>query len=282
MNKLLPTDPEFCIITPISYLSHALRSHRHLVLAHLVDESDEYAAFYKQRSVEGDYIIQDNSAYEKLIPYSPERLIELGHKCGADAIVLPDYPFQPAQKTIDAAIEFIPQFKEAGMHSFFVPQSEQGNLEDWIRAYVWAANNPNVDIIGMSILGIPNALPAIDPAFARVVMVQLLQDRKLFNYNTYHHFLGLNSGAGLEIPSLLRMNALTSVDSSGPVLAGILGHEYTTDADSLQTVKKLKIPVDFHMKHIKDNTTDVRIQHNIDLTLGLFIEKRPTAWYAQE
>ena len=263
--------PEFCIIAPTPYLQqYAIQSKTHLVLAHLVDSDNTYAEFYKKCSSGGDRIIMDNSAYELLESYTPEKLIDLGKKCGADALVLPDYPFQPASVTIDAAKKWIPLFKENGFLTFFVPQSPRGKLDDWIASYQWASNNDTIDIIGMSILGVPGALPNIPPAYARVVMTQLLIDRKIFNKDKYHHYLGLNSGPGLEIPALLKMGALDSCDSSGPVWAALMGHEYSENTDSLQTVSKVKAHVQFDYPLVVDVKTHRRIQHNLDLTLDLF------------
>ena len=275
--------PSFCFIAPTKYLSWAQHSNTHLVLAHLVDRDDEYANFYKKRREFGDFIMLDNAAYELKVPYSPDSLIRLAEKCGAHAIVLPDYPFQPAQVTIEAAEAFIPLFKDAGYLTFFVPQSETGDKEDWIEAYSWADGNSGIDIIGMSILGIPNALPHVDPAFARVVMTQILEERRILS-NKHHHYLGLNSGPNLEIPSLLAMNALDTIDSSGPIQAALMGHRYTKDADSFQMVSKLKMPVDFDLPLTKDKDTLDRIQHNIMMTLELFTKQPQTkkVWYAVE
>lgn len=225
----------------------------------------------------------DNSAYEFKEAWNPEKLIELASKCGAHAIVLPDYPFQPASKTIDAAVKYIPMFKDAGFQTFFVPQSERGDLDDWVNAYEWASDNPEIDIIGMSILGIPNAMPNIDPAFARVVMVDYLQHQGLFDETKHHHFLGLNAGPKLEIPSLIRMNALTTIDSSGPIWSAILGHTYDANTDSLQSVSKIKMPVQFNLPMTKDIETKRRIQHNIDLTLDMMKNAtKEQVWYAVE
>lgn len=282
-HTTVPTQPAFCFITPVSYLDmFAVASDRHLVLAHLVDRDEQYANFYKTRSECGDYIMMDNSAYELHEPYSPDKLISLAKLCGAHAIVLPDYPFQEAEVTINAAREFAPQFKAAGYHTFFVPQSKKGDLEDWIRAYVWAANNPDIDIIGMSILGIPNALPQVDPAYARVVMTAILQSTGSFATNKAHHYLGLNAGPGLEIPSLLRLNALTSIDSSGPVWSAIHGHAYSDEYDSLQSVKKLKSVVDFNIPRSKDKATIQRITNNVNMTKALFENTEVADWFAKE
>lgn len=265
--KLSPK-PTFCFITPTAYLDQfASQSQMHLILAHLVDSDPGYASFYKGQTVPK---IMDNSAFELLESYTPSKLIDLGRKCGADAIVLPDYPFKAGQVTINAAYELMYEVKDAGFKTMFVPQSLTGDLEDWIQTYLWAANCPEIDIIGMSILGIPNALPHIHKAFARVVMAQLLVDRGTFNHEKHHHWLGLNSGPALEIPSLLKMGVLDSCDSSGPVWAGICGQEYTRSADSFQMTSKITKHVDFDYKKVKDQNVLRMIQRNIDLTNELF------------
>lgn len=262
--------PQFCIITPTAYLErYAVQSSMHLVLAHLVDVDDTYAEFYAGRE---EFKIMDNGAFELGASYDPEKLIELAGKCKADAIVLPDYPSEPASKTVGASSALIDPVKDAGYKTMFVPQSQIGDVEDWIRAYVWASETPSIDIIGMSILGMPNAIPHIHIGYARVVLTQILIERGLFNFEKYHHYLGLNSGPKLEIPSLINMGAMDSMDSSGPVWAGICGHRYSQNTDSLQSVSKIQKHVDFAYPWTdKANVLD-DIQYNIDRTLELVAE----------
>lgn len=264
-------NPQFCIITPTAYLErYAAQSSMHLVLAHLVDIDEEYANFYAGRS---EFKIMDNGAFELGASYDPKKLIELGRKCNADAIVLPDYPFEPASKTVGASAALIDPVKDAGFKTMFVPQSQRGDIDDWIRCYVWGAETPSIDIIGMSILGIPNAIPHIHIGYARVVMTQILIERGLFNFEKYHHYLGLNSGPALEIPSLINMGAMDSMDSSGPVWAGICGHRYSRNTDSLQSVSKIQKHVDFAYPLTDKQSVLDDIQYNIDLTLELVDNK---------
>ena len=259
---------QFCIITPTAYLEkYASQSSMHLVLAHLVREDKKYADFYAGR---GEFKIMDNGAFELGESYDPDQLIDLGKRCHANAIVLPDYPFQLGQKTVDAAASLIPLVKRAGFQTMFVPQSETGNWQDWVDAYSWASFNSDVDIIGMSILGIPNALPHIPKAYARVVATAMLQQNNVFNKTKYHHYLGLNAGPALEIPALLNMNALDSCDSSGPVWAGICGQMYTKATESYSPSRKISKHVDFDYPMVKDPYVLEAIQNNIDLTLSLF------------
>lgn len=265
-------NPKFCIITPTPYLEkYASQSAMHLVLAHLVDTDEQYAAYYANRN---EFKIMDCSSFELGFSYHPDKLIELGIKCNADVIVLPDYPGQPQDKTIDAAIRHAPAIRAAGFKTMFVPQSLIGDVQGYMEAYSWAAlDNDTVDIIGMSILGIPNAIPHIHKAFARVVMAQMLIDENLFAYDKSHHWLGLNAGPKLEIPSLINMRVMTSCDSSNPVWAACCGSEYSENTDSFMTTSKISKHVDFNYPLVKDQNVHRMIQKNIDLTLSLFPKK---------
>lgn len=246
-------------------------TNKHLVLAHLVDTDPVYADYYLERSVAGDGIIMDNGAFELGESYAPDKLLQLAGKCGADVIVLPDYPGTDPQVTIDAATKYGQQFKDAGYKTMYVPQGRVGKVGDFIRGYMWGAESDVVDLIGMSILNIPNALPHVPAAYARVVMTELLSYNGMFASHKYHHYLGLNAGPALEIPALIAKQALNSCDSSGPVWAGILGHEYSLNTDSYLSTKKVKAHVDFNYPLVKDKETHRRIQHNLDLTIKLFL-----------
>lgn len=272
-------DPAFCIIAPTSYLDqYATQSSTHLVLAHLVDTNDAYANFYKvlSQAYPDQRIIMDNSAFEKGASYEPTKLVELGHKCGAHALVLPDYPKQPCNITIEAAVKWAPLFRGEGFATMFVPQSLKGEREDWIDGYRWATDSDLVDIIGMSILGIPNALPHVPPAYARVVMTELLLDRNMFA-DKYHHYLGLNAAPNVELPTLLMSGVLHSCDSSNPVWAGINGFRYNTMQDSFMPVaKRFLREVDFDEERSKKNHIHETIQYNLDITLDIF--KNPSSY----
>ena len=121
-------EPEFCIIAPTAYAkAYANWSTTHLVLAHIVDHDPDYALLYQELAGRGHKIIMDNGAFELGESYSPTRLIELGHKCGAHALVLPDYPGQPGSKTIAAADAIMQGVIDAGFETMFVPQSQRGD-----------------------------------------------------------------------------------------------------------------------------------------------------------
>lgn len=260
--------PSFCIIAPTAYLSLTTKSKTHLVLAHIVDKDELYANFYLQRAKLGDQIIMDNGAFELGCSYDPDKLFGLAEKCGAHAIVLPDYPFRPIKETIAAAKIYAPIFKEAGFQTFFVPQSEKGDFHDVEFGYRWAADHPDIDIIGMSILTFPNALPNIHPTVARIVGTTKLIEHKVFNFNKWHHYLGLIDAA-IEIPTLMRMGVVDSLDSSNPVWAGCCGYEYNKRGVSFLPVAKEHLPeVNFSVEYDADNESVA--EANVDVVLDMF------------
>lgn len=152
---------DFCHIIPTPHLDLVKGRTHHLTLAHLVEESEEYAEFYKNESMSGSEIIMDNSAFEMYKQgrpmYDSGKLIEMGKRIDADYIALSDYPDEESIATISAAVQHAPRFKEAGFGTFFIPQSKIGDLDDLMMAYMWAVNSDLVDYIGFSILAIPNA-----------------------------------------------------------------------------------------------------------------------------
>ncbi len=273
MSKLINT-PAPCFIAPTAYLEQfASQSTAHLTLAHLIhgNENGKYVDFYRRMSERGDLVMNDNSAFELGASFAPELLLDTAKAVKASVQVLPDYPGQHQSQTINAALENIDLYKRNNLKTFFVPQAQPGDLEGWIDAYLFAAKHPDIDVIGMSILGIPLALPFVDRSIARVVMVAILKDRGIFAEDKHHHFLGLNSGPKIDIGSLLKMNALDTFDSSNAVWMGILGHRYAANTDTFLNVSKVSTHVNFDQPITKDPIILDNIQANIQLTKQLFV-----------
>jgi hypothetical protein len=280
--------PSFCTITPTSYLPEYARytgSKFHLLLAHLLDpQSTDYDAgylkFYQTTKLSDETYIMDNGCFEKLTPYNPDRLVQIGQSVGADVLVLPDYPWQNFQVTIDAAKEHIPQFKQNGFRTFFVPQSLPGDWKGWMTAFEWALFNPQVDVIGMSILAHPIALPDYPKGYARVVAADRIRQwldadaSRAAAYDAKHiHWLGLLS-PGLELDPLLKMGMVDTLDSSAPVQYGHCGLAYNTFNESWAIDKQYVPEVDFGA-HMNKRAAPV-IRHNLDIIQSKFKQYQRT------
>lgn len=235
---------KYCYIAPTSLLSSVRAFERlqsgedyeqaHLLLAHLLDEQgpdfqSNYRDFY--RTAEGLKIL-DNSAFELYKQGRPmfamDRLIDIGRDINADYIVLSDYPGEPGQHTIDAALELAPAVRQAGFGTFFVPQSEVGDKEDYIETFRWAAKHPLIDYIGVSILGVPNAYGVerdnkLQRYLSRAAMMAELASRGILEDVVRNekkiHFLGMVDGPK-EI-ELVSKYQIDTWDSSAPVWCGI-------------------------------------------------------------
>jgi len=224
---------DFCHIAPTRLLPTFVNNQtHHLLLAHLVEEDKEYTRFYQVGRNPGRKYILDNSAFEMYKQgremYPSDKLIEMGKAVGADYIVMSDYPNEPGSKTIKAAEQLAPEFRKAGFGTFFVPQSEIGDIEDYIATFAWAATSPHVDYIGVSILGVPNAYGVekdnkLQRYMSRYRMMNELSSRGILRLARLNgkkiHFLGMVDGPN-EIELCGRFH-IDTWDSSAAIWAGL-------------------------------------------------------------
>lgn len=250
---------DFCHITPTPYLDLFAtgRSH-HLVLAHLIEEDEKYANWYaKMPRDENSIVIMDNSAFEMYKQgkpmYESSKLMEMANKVKADYIVMSDYPGEPARKTIEAALDMAPRLKAYGFGTFFVPQAQIGNVEGVLDAFDWAAEDPQIDYIGVSILTAPNMFGVekgnnLQRFLSRWKLMQLLEQRgtleKIQENGKKIHFLGMVDGPN-EIALVSRwLDYIDTWDSSAAVWAGMCGIEFDNSPSGLIAGKN-EIEVDF-------------------------------------
>lgn len=267
-----------CLITPTSHLQQfASQSDGiHLCLASLVEEQADapYLSFYRQRKEAGEYIIMDNMAFEHGEPVSTKTLLDKAVWLKPHAMVLPDFPGQPWQKTVESAQKFMeearqhPYFKKESPKWLFVPQSERGDIDGWVKAYQWADSEPDVAWIGMSILGIPNAWNRVPPHLSRYYCGEYLLSHNLVS-SKQHHYLG-SFGYPNEYQLLTQQGIAYSSDTSSPVWHGYHGIAYDTSRWGLQN-GKMSSKVDFASPKVIEGESDLEaqardriIQGNID------------------
>lgn len=270
----------FAHISPTPYLSkYTALNGAHLILAHLVEEDPEYRDYYANLE-DGKYKIMDNSAFEMFKlgkpMYDSHKLIEMGQACKADCIVLTDYPKQPAEYTIKAAKALIPPFKQAGFKTFFVPQSELGDINGLVNSIEWGLHS-DVDLIGLSILACPIACGVDETTFeggkrsesyrlqrylSRLEVFRHMERRHLLLPYAEKRFHCLGMVDGPKEIDLLRSyhEYIFSWDSSAAVWAGINGIRFDNSPTGLQNGKFEK-EVDFACIQ-EHNAADV--WHNIN------------------
>lgn len=277
----------FCHISPTSYLSNYTASNgAHLLLAHLVEQDPEYTNYYANLD-DGKVKIMDNSAFEMFKQgrpmYDSSKLIEMGKRCKADIIVMSDYPKEDWIKTVNAATEMIPQLKDAGFGTFFVPQGGLGDLNGVLKSFDWALGNPEIDLIGMSILTCPIAFNVNESSHGDEkrsdayklqrflsrwkMFIELQKAGLLSSEHAYKRFhcLGMTDGPN-EIELLTAAGFkpyIYSWDSSAAVWAGLNGIVFDGSPSGLASGKFEK-EVDFGMSKEVSSTLDNMTLTNIN------------------
>lgn len=270
LNKY-PADPiKFCHIAPTKYLDRFTKTNgAHLLLAHLVEQDEAYAEYYANLD-DGKVKIMDNSAFEMFKQgrpmYEPSKLIEMGKRCNADVIVMSDYPKEHWTKTLEKAQEQVDEIRNAGFGTFYVPQSELGDIEGLLQSYAWAIDNPQIDLIGVSILACPIAFEVNESShsadgrrsdgyklqrfLSRWKMFRTLESAGLLNANALKkfHCLGMTDGPN-EIELLKPYHTyIYSWDSSAAVWAGLNGVAFDRSPSGLSN-GKVEREVDFGYNH---------------------------------
>lgn len=258
----------FCHISPTAHLKHLANRDYHLTLAHLVETDQEYVDFYlaEREKNPNITIIMDNSAFEMFKQhrpmYPPEKLMEMANKIKADYIVMSDYPNQDYRKTIDMAEKQSVLFKAGGFGTFFVPQSEVGDIDGMIKSIYFGMQAPLIDYIGFSIIAAPNLFGVesdnkMQRFLSRWHLINMLESRDDFIHTINRsgkkiHFLGMVDGPN-EI-QLIKQTGLRvdTWDSSAAVWLGL--HNLTFDDSPTGLIDgKFEQPVIFDDKTLRWN-----------------------------
>lgn len=265
---------DFCHIAPTPHLDLVKDRNTHLLLAHLVEDDPTYRQFYIDLKKERDvtYIL-DNSAFEMYKQgrpmYPSSKLIDMGTLVSADYIVMSDYPGQVGQQTISTACAMAPTLRKAGFKTFFVPQSEVGDTQDYVSTCMWASMIDHVDYIGISILGVPNAYGVerdnkLQRFMSRWKMLRALEEKGFFSkcivHNKKIHLLGMVDGPN-EI-ELLSNFPIDTWDSSAGIWAGLNGLAFDKSPTGMIDGKFEK-EVDFDLE-VTDNSLINTARNNME------------------
>ena len=262
-------------ISPIKY-QHLIPESAdfHLILAHLLDNK-EYVDFYKEKIKRGDTVILDNSAFEFKRALSAEEILGFIERSGIKPtyVVAPDYPFEDWKTTMASTLSFIQQVKNEPYKIMAVPQSVKGDVKGWMRSYQQMYDNPDISVIGMSILGIPNAFCTLtgtdDIVFNRIFATQYILENTLVKPgNKWHHYLGLGNGPR-EILMQRQLGLMDSCDSSSAFWHGCLNDRFDSSLWGLKHGKSQR-EVDFNLDYYPAN--EEPIQHNIDYMENLILK----------
>lgn len=256
----------FCHIAPTAHLDLTSNRRSYLVLAHLVEQDQDYVDFFvREKNRTNCDIIMDNSAFEMYKTgqemYPSHKLLEMATKINANYIVMSDYPGEPSSKTINAALELANVYKDAGFGTFFVPQGCVNDVNNLMHAFRWAAEHRDlVDYVGISILSAPLAFDVekgnkLQRFVSRLHLMYQLHEAGILDALKREeikiHMLGMLDGPR-EIQYMSPFGKyIDTWDSSAAVWLG-LNDEYFDNTPTGRRDGKFELEVDFNAKFDDD------------------------------
>lgn len=236
---------DFAYIAPTKLTPEAIElSDVNMVLAHIAKKDDAYAAMFKNSD---KFTILDNGAFENGVPMSAEEMVAIGEKVGADCLVLPDYPYEYWEKGWINIHADIDTYREAGFKCMFVPQSNKDDANGFFASIEKALEHPYINLIGLSILGCPNA--GLDRGEI------LYRYKDWFAASNRFHILGMLDSVDEIARISLYDDMVHSWDTSAPIWYGV------NCVSVVGRTKKFTKPVDFNSELEWNSIVDDNLEY---------------------
>lgn len=184
------------IIPPSQLDAIPLTQKIHLCLVHLVERSEVYRDYYRNKAAQGHTVILDNSAFELGEAYPAEQMLDLAEEIGATEVMAPEF-FMNATKTIDSIKEFSELMAARGGKASIFATICGADINEWLRCYRAVVELSNVSTVGISFRAnefVP--IPEVDTDIltkrrmeARITLMSILA--RLRSPHVQHHLLGL-------------------------------------------------------------------------------------------
>ena len=249
---------EFAHIAPTNYTELGIHeSDMNMVLCHIAEAHPHYAQMFRDSEKQ---TLLDNGAFENGIPYETERMLDIGESVGADIMVLPDYPGQPWEKGWEKVEEDIAEYKTHGFQTMFVPQSILGDTVGYLKSLDKAIKHPNIDLIGLSILGCPTAFNTLPKYKVREQILEYVEQ----NYTQAHtdkrfHILGMLDAADEVTRLTYYKDMINSWDSSAAIWGGINGIKLEDETKKFELAVDFDHPIgDFSVSLVLDNINYIK------------------------
>lgn len=189
-------------------------------LVHVFEKSGDYFKFYRESVEKGRTVILDNSAYELGRPYNEKAYRMWIKDLEPTEYILPDFRNDSRANRL-AIISWCQTNKDLPGRKIGVVHGS--NFDDYCKNY--KDIEPWVDKIAFSVESFFFKDINLNPAFARIKILEEMVEKGVINEEKSHHILGALSP--IEYASYLKYKWIESVDTSNPVLHGLLGEQYS-------------------------------------------------------
>lgn len=235
------------------------------VLGHLLALDEDYKAFCIEELRKADFSILDNSAFELNSSISDEELMTAARELKPSHLVLPD-TINDQKKTLTDSYRFLvnnlTELKLLGITPIGVVQ---GNTIEELYECVERFKE-----MGITFIAIPcHRIPGADNSSARSqffkYMVEKLGEEGMSQLQI--HFLGIESPQELLTYTSQEKKFIHSIDTSSPILHGILGNMYHDHGCDYPKPKiKLADNLDIEVSEVQLDVINWNIQKFRELT----------------
>jgi len=218
--------------TPISFLENS-RSYNDFdyALVHLFETHPEYYNFFMRSLADGREVLLDNSIFELKEAFDPDKFADYVKKLKPTYYVIPDV-LEDADGTIVSAINFTSRYEDLPGIAIGVVQGK--TYQEIVECYQFMSSV--VDYIAISFdysyyqttaysQSYDEHLAKLErQCYGRIKLVNDLIRDGVWNHRKMYHMLG--NSLAKEMKHYRDIPSIRSVDTSNPVVAGLLGHRY--------------------------------------------------------
>lgn len=194
-------------------------------LVHLFETKTDYLKFFERALSKGRTVILDNSIFELGTSFDPVRFAYWIEQLKPTEYIIPDV-LESGEGTIRQLHHWMSNFKDLPGKKIGVVQGR--TYEDIKECYLEV--NSYCDKIAISFdyslyeKLYPHKNKIISWALGRVLLINMLIRDKILNFNKPHHLLGCSTPE--EFKFYREYDFIESVDTSNPVVHGLLGIKY--------------------------------------------------------
>lgn len=209
-------------------------------LVHLFEKYPVYYNFYAESVRQGRHVILDNSIFELGTSFSNEQFFHWVEKLNPTEYIIPD-ALEDCQKTMDKAYDWKKYRDKIDSRCIGVVQGK--SFEELVACYRYLNEEINVDKIAFSFDYsyyrniYPHQNKFISYTFGRIKTLDMMIRDGLINVNKPHHLLGC--ALPIEFMFYRDYNWITSIDTSNPIVHGLLNIEY--EAGGLLDKQSIKL-----------------------------------------
>ena len=204
-------------------------------LVHLFESQPEYYSFFKQSLLAGREVLLDNSIFELGEAFDPKKYIRYITELNPSFFIVPDV-LENAQATVASWNKFYLNYGEDLKGQTAIGVVQGNSYQELVECYKFMSDNADYIAISFdykwydqnSYSNREGRLGQLDRWTAgRQHLIERLVDDGVWNNRKPHHLLGAALAREFRryVPVAEELS-IRSIDTSNPVVAGLLGHRY--------------------------------------------------------